>query len=58
MTKNSGIILIGFNKENRMFVLQIGDEFFLELGEFRELVEVVGQFLRDAIEKYLRGQKV
>jgi len=55
VTKNYDTILIGFSKENRMFMLQIGGEKVLfELGEFRELGEVIGQFLRDVIERYLR----
>jgi len=59
VTKNYNAILIGFYKEKQMFMLQIGGEKVLfELGELRELVEVVGQFLRDVIKKYLREQKV
>ena len=45
VTKNYNAILIGFYKEKQMFMLQIGGEKVLfELGELRELVEVVGQF--------------
>ena len=33
---------------------QIGDKKFFELGEFKELTETIGQFLRDVVEKYLR----
>jgi len=33
---------------------QIGVKGSFELGEFRELTETIGQFLRDVVEKYLR----
>jgi len=59
VTKNYNTILIGYDKETRMFTLQIGDESVLfELGEFRELTETIGQFLQDVTKRYLRRQKI
>ncbi len=59
VTKNYNSILIDFDKENQMFMFQIGDEsVLLEWGEFRELTETIGQFLQDVAKRYLRKQKI
>jgi len=59
VTKNYNAVLIGFNKENQMFMLQVGDEsVLLEWGEFRELTETIGQFLQDVTKRYLGRHKL